>query len=135
MSAGNKQIYTLTLRLVGEITPDDPAFLQFYNTVMRKTMSLLGMEELGRNFYDRGAKIVIPNAPLELWPGYITAIRNHEAGILLCAEVTHKVLRTTTVLALISEVLSKYRDVQAAVRKTIKLIRLIENHEANFYYL
>jgi aubergine-like protein len=100
-------VYTLTLRVVGEITPEDPAYLQFYNTVMRKTMTLLGMEELGRHFYDRHAKIVIRDASLELWPGYITAIRNHEAGVLLCAEVTHKVLRTTTVLALIRELLSK----------------------------
>jgi aubergine-like protein len=67
---------------------------------MRKAMSLLGMEELGRNMYDRGFAIKFPEDRLELWPGFVTAIRNHEMGTLLCVEVTHKVLRTNTVLDL-----------------------------------
>lgn len=28
---------------------------------------------------------------IELWPGYITSIRQHEADVLLCCEVSHKV--------------------------------------------
>lgn len=34
---------------------------------------------------------------LELWPGYITSIRQHEQDILLCAEISYKVLRIDTV--------------------------------------
>lgn len=34
---------------------------------------------------------------LELWPGYITSIRQHEHDILLCSEISYKVLRTETV--------------------------------------
>lgn len=34
---------------------------------------------------------------MELWPGYETSIRQHEREIMLCAEITHKVMRTETV--------------------------------------
>lgn len=34
---------------------------------------------------------------MELWPGYETSIRQHERDIMLCAEITHKVMRTETV--------------------------------------
>lgn len=34
---------------------------------------------------------------MELWPGYITSIRQHESQILLCAEVSSKVMRMDTV--------------------------------------
>lgn len=35
---------------------------------------------------------------LELWPGYLTSIRQHENQILMCAEITSKVMRTETLL-------------------------------------
>lgn len=34
---------------------------------------------------------------MELWPGYITSIRQHEQDVLLCAEISYKVLRIDTV--------------------------------------
>ena len=40
---------------------------------------------------------------LELWPGYITSIRQHERDILLCAEITHKVMRNETLLDVLSQ--------------------------------
>jgi aubergine-like protein len=33
-----------------------------------------------------------------LWPGYVTSIRQHEDEILLCCEISHKVLRQETLL-------------------------------------
>ena len=35
---------------------------------------------------------------MELWPGYTTSILPYEEDIYLCADVSHKVLRTDTVL-------------------------------------
>jgi hypothetical protein len=35
---------------------------------------------------------------LEVWPGYITAVEVQEGGLQLLLDVTHKVLRTETVL-------------------------------------
>lgn len=45
--------------------------------------------------------------PIELWPGYKTSIRYHENDILMCAEITHKVMRKSTVLDLLRE---EYRN-------------------------
>jgi aubergine-like protein len=90
--------------------PTDPVYLQFYNIMLRKCMSLLSLEELGRNYYDRHKKISIPEGKMELWPGYATAIRHHEHGLFLCAEITHKVLRTSSVMDEINDLLNKYRQ-------------------------
>lgn len=35
---------------------------------------------------------------MELWPGYFTSVNPNERGTVLIADVTHKVLRTDTVL-------------------------------------
>jgi hypothetical protein len=37
---------------------------------------------------------------LEVWPGYVTAVDEHEGGLLLCCDTSSKVLRTQTVLEL-----------------------------------
>lgn len=52
-------------------------------------------------------QINIPNFHLELWPGYISAIRQHERDVLVCVEIGTKVIRTDTVLDVL---LQCYRD-------------------------
>lgn len=34
---------------------------------------------------------------LELWPGYITSVRQHEQNVLVCCEVSHKIMRQQTI--------------------------------------
>jgi len=46
---------------------------------------------------------------LELWPGFITSILNYDAGIMLCADVSHKILRTDTVLDYLNELNARVR--------------------------
>ena len=89
---------TIKLRLVEELLPTDPHFIQFYNIILRKMLENLKLELVGRNYYNPGAKIELKQYKLELWPGYETSIRQHEEDILLCCEITHKALRTDTVL-------------------------------------
>ena len=50
------------------------------------------------------------NHGLELWPGYSTSIRQHEMDILMCAEITHKVMRTETVLDLLRQCYMRNRE-------------------------
>lgn len=45
----------------------------------------------------------IPEHHLELWPGYINTIRQHEDKILLGAEISNKVMRMDTVYTLLME--------------------------------
>lgn len=55
---------------------------------------MLGADKL--NFYIH-CKVALREFAMELWPGYETSIRQHERDIMLCAEITHKVMRTETV--------------------------------------
>ena len=44
---------------------------------------------------------------LELWPGYTTSIMPYETDVLLSADVSHKVLRQTTVLEYLYDLYGK----------------------------
>jgi len=35
---------------------------------------------------------------LEVWPGYVTTVDEYEGGVMLQTDVSHRVLRTETVL-------------------------------------
>ncbi|KAH8261817.1 hypothetical protein KR038_009051, partial [Drosophila bunnanda] len=89
--------YTITVKFVGFISTVEPRFLQVLNLILRRSMKGLNLELVGRNLFDPHAKIPIREFQMELWPGYETSIRQHEKDILLCTEITHKVMRTETV--------------------------------------
>jgi hypothetical protein len=67
------------------------------------------MKLVGRNYYDPEAKVDLKAFKLELWPGYETSIRQHENEVLLCCEVSHKILRTDTVLEQMQDVYKRDR--------------------------
>lgn len=52
-------------------------------------------------------QITLPEYQLELWPGYVTSIRQHERDILMCAEITSKVMRLDTLVDILN---SCYRE-------------------------
>nr|CAD7463126.1 unnamed protein product [Timema tahoe] len=93
----------ITIKLVGDLSQGDSHYLQFFNIIMRKCLGHLKLQLVGRNFFDARAKVDIREFKLELWPGYITSIRQHEMKIMMCAEITHKVMRQDNVLDLLSE--------------------------------
>lgn len=47
---------------------------------------------------------------IELWPGYVTSIRQFENSILMCAEITHKVMRTDTVFDFLQDCVRNYQS-------------------------
>lgn len=55
-------------------------------------------------------QIEIREYRLELWPGYKTSIRQHESGIMMCAEISHKVMRKETVLDILHDCLRENRQ-------------------------
>ena len=56
-------------------------------------MGKLKMVEMNKNFYQPANCHLVPQHKLEIWPGYVTSIRQHEEQIMLCCEVSCKVLR------------------------------------------
>ncbi|BFF94970.1 protein piwi [Drosophila madeirensis] len=89
--------YKISVKYVGVISNAEPRFLQVLNLILRRSMKGLKLELVGRNLFDPLAKIPIREFQMELWPGYETSIRQHEKDIMLCTEITHKVMRTETV--------------------------------------
>jgi len=94
----NGQVHEVTIRLVGEVSDKEYHYTQLMNILLRKTMEELKLVELGRNYYDPQAKTILKEFKLELWPGYVTSIRQHEGNMLFCCELSTKVLRTDTAL-------------------------------------
>ena len=64
--------------------------------MLRTCLEKLKLQLLGRNYYDPNAAKKLKEFKLELWPGYETSIKQHEADVLLCCEISTKVLRLDT---------------------------------------
>lgn len=67
-----------------------------FNLINRRAMAGLKLQMIGRNYFDPVAKVAISQYGIELYPGYVTSIRQHEQDVLMCAEITHRVMRTDT---------------------------------------
>jgi len=91
-------MFEITIRRVGELTAKDNLYLQFFNIMVRKVMEDLDLQLVGRDYYDKKAAITLKDWKLELWPGYMTSMRQHEKDVMLCCEVSTKILRTDTVM-------------------------------------
>ena len=99
-----------------------------YCPVLRKVLEGMQLQLVGRDYFDPGAKIVMANHKLELWPGYQTSIRQHEDSMLLCCEISHKVLRTDTVYEQIQNIVKRggtnvRRDCEKLLLGTIVMTR------------
>ena len=57
---------------------------------------------------------------IELWPGFITSILPYEKTVMLCLDVSHRVLRTDTVLDFLYDLKRKgSSDFYGAARKAL----------------
>ncbi|KAL6063565.1 Piwi-like protein 1 [Balamuthia mandrillaris] len=72
--------------------------LQFYNILFQKALRALDLKRIGRQHFDPTRSVSVPQHKVELWPGYFTSINPADAGMTLVVDVTHKILRTDTVL-------------------------------------
>nr|UAT11568.1 Piwi-like RNA-mediated gene silencing 1 [Cynops orientalis] len=88
----------ITITLTNELPPTSPTCLQFYNIIFRRILKIMNLQQIGRNYYNANDPISIPNHRLMVWPGFTTSILQYETNIMLCTDVSHKVLRSETVL-------------------------------------
>ncbi|NXU70935.1 PIWL1 protein, partial [Oreotrochilus melanogaster] len=88
----------ITITLTNELPPSSPTCLQFYNIIFRRLLKMMNLQQIGRNYYNPNDPVSIPNHRLMVWPGFTSSILQYEESIMLCADVSHKVLRSETVL-------------------------------------
>ncbi|CAI6359066.1 unnamed protein product [Macrosiphum euphorbiae] len=97
------QIVVITVKFTNVIETGDYANIQVLNILLRNCLRHLNLTMIGRNFYDPEAKIDMAQYKLQLWPGYETTIDRYEDNILLCADISTKVMRQETVLDFLNQ--------------------------------
>ena len=100
----------LTITLKHQKKMADRSCTQFYNVLFRRIMNTLKMVQMNKNYYDPTKAMMVPQHKLEIWPGYVTAVHEFEGGVMLCLDVSHKVLRMSTAYDLLQDVYKKDKD-------------------------
>uniref|UniRef100_A0A8D3C5Y8 Piwi-like protein 2 n=1 Tax=Scophthalmus maximus TaxID=52904 RepID=A0A8D3C5Y8_SCOMX len=80
------------------LPPNSDLCIPFYNVVLRRVMTTIGLKLVGRNHYDPERAVILGKHRLQVWPGYSTAVKRTDGGMYLCVDVSHKVLRNDSVL-------------------------------------
>ncbi|XP_015792238.1 piwi-like protein 1 [Tetranychus urticae] len=94
----NRQSVTLTIKPTGKISWGHPEMLRLYNTQMRRNLKLIGMIQIGNNFFNQAERKDIPDHRVEVWPGILTAINEHDGGIMTVISCLHKIIRRDSAL-------------------------------------
>ncbi|XP_060666296.1 protein argonaute-3-like [Drosophila nasuta] len=72
--------------------------IQLYNILFDRIMRTLKYVKFDRKNFDPTQPKIIPTAKLEVWPGYVTAVDEYDGGLMLCCDVSHRLLCQRTVL-------------------------------------
>ncbi|XP_043548694.1 piwi-like protein 4 [Chiloscyllium plagiosum] len=104
------QVVNITILLTSTFPQDSPTCVQFFNIIIKKVLKMLSLYQIGQNFYNPSTPIHIPQHRLILWPGFSTSILRYETKILLSVDISHKVLRSETVLDFMTELYNRVGD-------------------------
>ncbi|KAM6155722.1 piwi-like protein 3 [Rhynchocyon petersi] len=115
----------ITITLTCELPPTSPTCLQFYNIIFRRLLKIMNLQQIGRNYYNPKDPIDIPKHRLVIWPGFTTSILQYEKNIMLCTDVSHKVLRSETVLDFMLNLRQKNKEREFNELVSRELIGLI----------
>ncbi|CAL4094922.1 unnamed protein product, partial [Meganyctiphanes norvegica] len=83
--------------------------IQLYNVLFNRIMKVLKMARVGFSWYAPQGSVLVPQHKLEIWPGYVTAAQYQEDGVMLCCDVSHRVLRTQTIYDLLADICREKR--------------------------
>lgn len=75
----------------------------------------------------------MPSLRLDIWPGYITSIRQHEEDILVCAEISHKIMRNEKVYDIIRNIQTENRDFKNKVEATLLGMTVLTRYNNKTY--
>ncbi|XP_030382554.1 protein argonaute-3 [Scaptodrosophila lebanonensis] len=95
--------------------------IQLYNILFDRVMRTLNFVKFDRKQFDPSNPKVIPSAKLEVWPGYVTAVDEFDGGLMLCCDVSHRLLSQKTVLEMLIEI---YRQDKSKYQESAKKVLL-----------
>lgn len=94
--------------------------VHLYNILFDRVMKTLNYVKFNRKQFDPSRPKIIPLAKLEVWPGYVTAVDEYEGGLMLCCDVSHRILCQKTVLDMLVDIYQQNVDhFQECARKTL----------------
>ncbi|XP_037958160.1 protein argonaute-3 [Teleopsis dalmanni] len=94
--------------------------LHLYNILFDRIMKTLNYIRVGKKQFDPTNPKIMPTAKLEIWPGYATAVTECEGGLMLCCNLSHRLLNQKTVLELLTEIYqSKPSEFQINAKKAL----------------
>ncbi|ESO08140.1 hypothetical protein HELRODRAFT_75625, partial [Helobdella robusta] len=95
----------ISIRYTNAVPYTSPMVLQIYNLIFKKfVLREIGLQIVGRNYFNPQAGIDIRELGLKVWPGYFTSILEYDEGINLMVDICHKVLGQETVLDILYNV-------------------------------
>lgn len=113
--------------------------MHLYNVLFNRIFNRLNYTRIGKKNFDPSLPKLIPQHKLEVWPGYVNAVEEQEGGIMLCLDVSHRVLCQQTVLELFTDIFRKDKEnfqqnaVKALVGKFVN-IKLFRNKYNNSHF-
>ncbi|KAH8377177.1 hypothetical protein KR093_003884 [Drosophila rubida] len=94
--------------------------IQLYNILFDRIMRTLNFVKFDRKHFDPTQPKVIPVAKLEVWPGYVTAVDEYDGGLMLCCDVSHRLLSQKTVMEMLIEIYQHNKNhYQEQARKSL----------------
>ncbi|XP_045133074.1 piwi-like protein Ago3 [Portunus trituberculatus] len=99
----------VTLKIIYKKKVKMDECIQFYNVLFNRIMRKLKMTKIGNNYYSPGGSVLVPQHKLEIWPGYVTSVSHQEDGLMICVDVSHRILRTETCYEVMSALCQKHR--------------------------
>lgn len=99
-----EQEWTVTIQFIRPCDPGEPVVTQLYNVLVKSCQEIHGLTRLGQYYFDATQKIDILHHKLQLWPGFVTSIRQMEDDVLFNVDLTFKVCRTESVYTLIRSI-------------------------------
>ncbi|CAG9764078.1 unnamed protein product [Ceutorhynchus assimilis] len=127
-----QQNIKVEIRMVGEVNEGDYHYLQLFNIIIRKCFNYMNFQLLGRNYFDPNLKVAIHEHNLELWPGFLTSMKQYEQNIMLNVDLSFKVLRTDKVYDLLLECGSSRDPKQEFQKRVIGAIVLTEYNNKTY---
>ncbi|CAG9764076.1 unnamed protein product [Ceutorhynchus assimilis] len=127
-----QQNIKVEIRLVGEVHWGDYHYLQLFNIIIRKCFNYMNFQLLGRNYFDPNLKVSIRDHNLELWPGFLTSMKQYEQNIMLNVDLSFKVLRTDKVYDLLLDCGSSRDPRQEFQKRVIGSIVLTEYNNKTY---
>lgn len=101
----------------------DQSVIQLFNTMYRRALRFLKLQQIGRNHYSMDDKFcaVLPQYNVKILPGMVSTIHASKRGLFFNADIIYKTLRTDTILDLIRDMEYKHRQhYQEEVRNTVR---------------